>query len=76
MMNLEAQSWLGQVGARVLYHPESGDSERAWAAVIRTPATAGRRAQIILAFGSSLTDLAETAEQHWNEVWVRASGAH
>lgn len=76
MTNLEAQSWLGHVGARVLYHPQSEGGERAWATVIRTPATGGRRAQIILAFGSSLTDLAETAEQHWNQIWVRASSVH
>jgi hypothetical protein len=76
MTHGEARRWLEDVGARVLHNPERDGDDRAWATVIHKQATSAGPAQLIVAFGSSLGDLAQTAEQHWNAAWGRSSSVH
>ena len=76
MTEREAIGWLEQVGARLLRHPGKEGSSRAWAAVICTPATGGRRGKIILSFGASLEAAATDAEERWATLWEDLGSVH
>ncbi len=76
MTEREAIGWLEQVGARLLRHPGKEGSSWAWAAVICTPATGGRRGKIILGFGASLEAAAAEAEKRWERLWGDLGPVH
>ena len=76
MTEAEAQGWLERVGARVLHHAQKEGGEHAWATLVCTPATGGRRGKIIVSFGRSLADAANAAEARWDEIWDELSGVH
>ena len=75
MTEEQAQAWLRQVDGLV-YRNADLDEASAWVAVVRAPSNAGHPRQIIVAFGSSLENATDAAEEIWQRHWRRLSATH
>lgn len=73
MTRMEATGWLEQVRGQSLRNPNDLDGTQSWVVIVRAPGAGPQNGKLIVAFGSSLEEAAEAAEERWDEIW-RAFG--
>jgi len=71
-----ALRWLEQVAGTVYHNRQDLECEKAWVAVVRTPAAHGNAGKIIMAFGETIEEAAGAAEEEWNSLWSGLSATH
>jgi hypothetical protein len=72
----QAVRWLREVDGRLMCRREDPDGPDGWVAIVRTPATTGRGAQLILGFGDSALAAVETAQERWDHAFGPSSTRH
>lgn len=65
----QAVRWLREVDGRLMCRREDPDAPDGWVAIVKTPATTGHGAQLILGFGDSALSAVETAQERWDDAW-------
>jgi hypothetical protein len=73
MNRREAATWLRQVKGETLRNAGSLDDADLWISLVRVPAGTGQTGTLIVAFGATMEEATEAAEERWHALW-RAGG--
>ncbi len=76
MTNIEALTWLLQVGGRLYQTKTKSAKPDAWVAIVRVPGTGARKGKLIIALGGSAEEATTAAEGQWQELWKDISKLH
>ena len=72
----EAESWIRDVGGRLVRKPAAGGGGERWLALVRTPTAAAARSRLIVGLGETPAAATQMARMAWNEIWKTLSETH